>query len=138
MCFRVVEQTVKCQDGIVLNSEVLADHLVIDDNAEGKSNTITKKQGEGDASENVESEKDSVKSKRSPSVTNAPGLKEPDPQYTLKHDGDYLFVIHIGGSSFQAQVELEIEGTKDLSLDKILFFAMDVQAFCGKNSFKQK
>ena len=32
------------------------------------------------------------------------------PQYTLKHDGDYLFVIHIGGSSFQADVELEMQG----------------------------
>ena len=35
------------------------------------------------------------------------------PQYTLKHDGDYLFVIHISGSpgsSFNAAVELEMQG----------------------------
>lgn len=38
------------------------------------------------------------------------------PQYTLKHDGDYLFVIHIGGSSFQAEVELEMQGNNTLRI----------------------
>jgi len=127
---KVVEQTVKCQDTIMLNSEVLEDHLIIDNNAENKDNTITEKQESNRedskdsgiekshakrSEDNIESiksadDKSSVSTKRSSGVTNAPVLNKRDPQYTLKHDGDYLFVIHIGGSSFQAQVELEIEG----------------------------
>ena len=40
-----------------------------------------------------------------------PNNRQPD--YVLRHDGDYLFVIHMQGSdmtSFQADVELEMKG----------------------------
>ena len=52
-------------------------------------------------------------SKRSSDVTISNTNSGPNsrlPQYTLKHDGDYLFVIHIGGSAFEAEVELEMQG----------------------------
>ena len=53
-------------------------------------------------------------------TNSASGPNTRTPQYTLKHDGDYLFVIHISRVSamanseaaqpFQAEVELEMKG----------------------------
>ena len=62
----------------------------------------------------VEESKDSTKRSSEIAMSNTnSGPNTRLPQYTLKHDGDYLFVIHISGSpgsSFNAAVELEMQG----------------------------
>ena len=42
-------------------------------------------------------------------------LKADKPQYTLDHDGNYIFVIHIlgnPGAEFTASVDVRMQGTK--------------------------
>jgi len=124
---RVMEQTIKCEEHtpIILNTEHIDDQLLekVNDIQETKeneklsdeqSNSNQKKQKR---SEDIESktntDESSGSTKRSSDVTLSNTNSGPNtrsPQYTLKHDGDYLFVIHIGGSSFQAEVELEMKG----------------------------
>ena len=123
-----MEQTIKCEEHtpIILNTEHIDDQLLekVNDIQETKeneklsdeqSNSNQKKQKR---SEDIESktntDESSGSTKRSSDVTLSNTNSGPNtrsPQYTLKHDGDYLFVIHIGGSSFQAEVELEMKGS---------------------------
>ena len=106
---RVGEQDVKCEDSITLVPN-FDDHLTVDDSNEASKDTGAKKDVERETTlEDTESSASSKNSEAEVSVTNS-GPNTKSPQYTLKHDGDYLFVIHIGGSSFQAEVELEMVG----------------------------
>ena len=109
---RVGDQDVKCEDNIAL-VPIFDDHLTVDDINEASKNTDSKKDFEREIpvkdTESVESSASTKKSETEISITNS-GPNTKSPQYTLKHDGDYLFVIHIGGSSFQAEVELEMVG----------------------------
>jgi len=127
---RVVEQKIKCEEHnpIILQSENIDDHLLEKinsnegptknvDNSEDKLSSIQNKD-RAERSEGIESKtntedrlSDSTKRSSDVTISNTnSGPNSRSPQYTLKHDGDYLFVIHIGGSSFKAEVELEMEG----------------------------
>lgn len=131
---RVMEQKFKCEDHnpIVLVSENIDDHLVDYTKGEHDGSPVNKKDTSPEDSSNnnqqkarAERSKDDTQLKQSEDTTSSDATKRSSgvtfpntnsgpntrlPQYTLKHDGDYLFVIHIGGSSFQAEVELEMQG----------------------------
>lgn len=117
---RVKPEKVRCQEHIpiILQSEDVEDHLL--EKVKSSQETPKNEQSRNERSEDKEAEtnigdaKDSTKRSSEIAISNTnSGPNTRLPQYTLKHDGDYLFVIHISGSpgsSFNAAVELEMQG----------------------------